>query len=169
VAIPWWAWVILAGILALAELHTPGSYLVWIAFGAALTSVVAAGFDVSVGGQVGSFAAASALSCIVGYFVYRRGHRARQGETLLNEKGLAMVGARGTVCEAFFNGRGKVRLGDGVWLADGPDLAEGVPVTISAVRGTRLVVEAANPGSGDPGLPQAPDGSDQNRFNSRSM
>jgi membrane protein implicated in regulation of membrane protease activity len=147
-AIPWWTWVILAGILALAELHAPGSYLVWIALGAALTSVVAAAFGVSVGGQIGSFAVASALSCVIGYFVYRRLHRRRRGEPPLNERGLAMVGARGTVCEAFFNGRGKVRLGDGVWLADGPDLAEGMPVVVSAVRGTRLVVQAVEPKSG---------------------
>jgi inner membrane protein len=148
-AIPWWAWVILAGLLALAELHVPGSYLVWIALGAALTGLVAAAFEVSVGGQVGSFAAASALSCIVGYYVYRRVHRAaRQGETHLNERELAMVGTRGTVCEAFFNGRGKVRLGDGVWLADGPDLGEGMPVSVRAVRGTRLVVEPVDAKSG---------------------
>jgi inner membrane protein len=141
-AIPWWAWVILAGILALAELHAPGSYLVWVALGAALTSIVAVAFGGSVEGQVGSFAAASALSCLVGYFVYRGVHRARHGDAFLNQRGLAMVGARGMVCERFFNGRGKVRLGDGVWLADGPDLDEGMPIAVKAVRGTRLVVEA---------------------------
>jgi len=142
-AIPWWAWVILAGVLALAELHAPGSYLVWIALGAAFTGIVAAAFDTSIEGQLGAFAAASALSCVVGYFVYRRLHRRHRGETPLNERGLAMIGARGTVCEAFFNGRGKVRLGDGVWLADGPDLAEGAPVIVSAVHGTRVVVQSA--------------------------
>jgi membrane protein implicated in regulation of membrane protease activity len=146
--IPWWAWVILAGVLALAELHAPGSYLVWIALGAALTSVVVAAFGVSVEGQLGSFAAASALSCVMGYFVYRRLHRPRRGEPPLNERGLAMIGVRGAVCEAFISGRGKVRVGDGVWLADGPDLAEGAPVVVSAVRGTRLVVQAIEAKSG---------------------
>jgi membrane protein implicated in regulation of membrane protease activity len=141
-AMAWWAWAILAGILALAELHVPGGYLVWIALGAALTSALEAAFGGSLEGQLGIFAAASALSCITGYFVYRRLHRRRRGETLLNDRSLAMVGARGTVCEAFVNGRGKVRLGDGVWLADGPDLAEGAPVIVSAVRGTRLIVQA---------------------------
>lgn len=147
-AVPWWGWVILAGILALAELHAPGSYLVWIALGAALTGAVDAAFGVSVEGQLGSFAVASALSCIVGYFVYRRLHRRGRGETPLNERSLAMVGARGTVCEAIVNGRGKVRVGDGVWLAGGPDLAEGTPVVVSAVHGTRLFVEAGEPKSG---------------------
>jgi membrane protein implicated in regulation of membrane protease activity len=146
--IPWWVWMILAGILALAELHAPGSYLVWIALGAALTGAVVAAFGVSLEGQIASFAVASALSCVVGYFVYRRFRRPRRGETPLNERGLAMVGTRGTVCEAFFNGRGKVRLSDGVWLADGPDLPEGAPVIVSAVRGTRVVVQAVEPRSG---------------------
>lgn len=140
-AIPWWYWEVLAGILALAELHVPGSYLVWIALGAALTGAVDAGFGISLEGQLGTFAAASALSCVAGYFVYRRMRRPPRGETPLNDRSLALVGARGTVSEAFSNGRGKVRMGDGVWLADGPDLAEGTPVIVSAVRGTRLVVQ----------------------------
>jgi inner membrane protein len=145
--IPWWAWVILAGILALAELHVPGSYLVWIALGAALTGAVDAAFGVSVEGQLGTFAAGSALSGIAGYFVYRRWHRRRRGDAPLNERSLAMVGARGTVCEAILNGRGKVRLGDGVWLANGPDLAAGMPVVVSSVQGTRVVVQAFEPKS----------------------
>ena len=152
--IAWWAWVIFAGVLALAELHVPGSYLVWIAVGAALTGAADAAFGLSVEEQLGIFAASSGLSCVVGYFVYRRMHRQHRGETLLNDRSLAMVGARGTVCEAFSNGRGKVRLGDGVWLADGPDLAEGAPVVVSAVRGTRLVVQGMQPRPG-PGLADA--------------
>ena len=146
--IPWWPWAILAGILALAELHVPGSYLVWMALGAALTGAVDAAFGISVEGQLGTFASASALSCVAGYFVYQRLHRRRRGEMPLNDRSLAMVGARGTVCDAFSNGRGKVRLGDGVWLAAGPDLAEGTPVVVSAVRGTRLFVQALGPKAG---------------------
>jgi membrane protein implicated in regulation of membrane protease activity len=142
---PWWAWIVAAGVLALGELHAPGSYLIWIALGAALAGAADAAFGLSLSGQIAAFAAASALSCLAGYFVYRKLHRHRRGEVLLNDRSLAMVGARGTVCEAFVSGQGKVRLGDGVWLAAGPDLDEGTPVVVSAVRGTRLVVEAAKP------------------------
>ena len=109
-AFPWWVWVILAGILGLAEMHVPGSYLMWIALGAALTSLVAVVFDLPLSEQIGSFAVASALSCAVGFFVYRRLYRPVRGASALNERGQAMVGARGTVCEAFFNGRGKVEI-----------------------------------------------------------
>jgi inner membrane protein len=148
---PWWSWMVLAGILGLAEMHVPGAYLIWMALGAAVTGAVDAAFGISLEGQLGTFAVASAASCVAGYFVYRELHRRQQGgistdEIPLNERGLSMVGARGTVCEVILNGRGKVRLGDGVWLATGPDLAEGTPVAVTAVHGTRLYVEALNPG-----------------------
>ena len=144
-ALPWWAWIVAAGVLALGELHVPGSYLVWIALGAALTGAADAAFGLSLAGQLGVFAAASALSSLAGYFVYRQLHQRRRGDVVLNERGQALVGARGTVCEAFVNGGGKVRLGDGVWLAAGPDLAEGTPVVVSAVHGTRVFVQAVQP------------------------
>jgi membrane protein implicated in regulation of membrane protease activity len=141
----WWAWMLLAGVLGLAEMFVPGAYLVWIALGAALTGAADAAFGLSLEGQLGVFAAATALSCAAGYFVYRGLHRRQRQEEPLNERHRSMLGERGTVCEAFVNGRGKVRLGDSVWLAAGPDLAEGATVVVSGFRGTRLVVEAMQP------------------------
>lgn len=142
---PWWAWIIAAGVLGLGELHAPGAYLIWIALGAAVTGAADAAVGLSLEGQLAVFVVTSGLSSLAGYFVYRRLTRPRRGELRLNQRNLAMVGTRGVVCEAFVNGHGKVRLGDGVWLATGPDLAEGTPVVVSAVRGTRLFVEAATP------------------------
>jgi membrane protein implicated in regulation of membrane protease activity len=144
---PWWAWIVAAGVLALGEMHVPGAYLMWIALGAAMAGAADAALGLTLAGQLGVFAAASALSCLGGYFVYRQLHRRRRGDVVLNARSQAMVGARGTVCEAFANGHGKVRLGDGVWLAAGPDLADGAPVVVSAVHGTRLVVQPAPPGA----------------------
>ena len=140
-ALPWWLWVILAGLLGLAELHVPGSYLMWVALGAAVTSAAHAAFGFSLEGQLAVFIAASALSCACGYFAYRRWGR-RSSDVPLNERGRAMIGAHGTVCESFVGGYGKVRLGDSVWLAAGPDLAEGTSIVVSGLRGTRLVVDA---------------------------
>jgi inner membrane protein len=146
---PWWAWIVAAGVLALGELHMPGGYLIWIALGAALAGAADVAFGLSLAGQIGTFSAACALSCIAGYFVYRE-LRHRRGEVPLNERSLAMVGARGTVCEAFVNGHGKVRLGDGVWLAAGPDLAEGTAIVVNGVRGT-FVDPAGSRTASDPG------------------
>jgi|GraSoiStandDraft_5_1057265.scaffolds.fasta_scaffold240601_2 hypothetical protein len=138
----WWAWIILAGALALAELHVPGSYLVWIALGAAVTGALDAAFNLDLTAQIGTFALASAISCGAGYFVYRRANRPHHADVVLNERNRLLLGARGTVCEPLVNGQGKVRVADGVWLAAGPDLAEGTPVVVTAVHGTRLHVDA---------------------------
>jgi membrane protein implicated in regulation of membrane protease activity len=138
----WWAWMILAGVLGLAEMFAPGAYLAWIALGAAVTGAADAAFGLSLEAQLVVFTAATALSCAAGFFVYRELHRRQRHEEPLNERHRSMLGERGTVCETFVNGRGKVRLGDSVWLAAGPDLDEGATVVVSGFRGTRLVVEA---------------------------
>ncbi|MGD9614471.1 MAG: NfeD family protein [Alphaproteobacteria bacterium] len=140
--LPWWVWIVLAGVLALAEMALPSSYLMWIAVGAAVTALAAAVTGIGLEGQLAVFAVATALSCVAGYFVYRAIESAHDDGVALNAPRRSMIGARGTVCEAFVNGHGKVRIGDTVWLADGPDLAEGTPVVVAGVRGIRLDVTA---------------------------
>jgi hypothetical protein len=144
-AVPWWAWAGVAVALGLGELHVPGSYLIWIALGAA----VAAGADAALGlrleHQLITFIAASALSCVAGYFVYRRLDALGSKGMPLNQRAASMVGARGTVCEPIRNGQGKVRLGDTVWAAEGPDLPEGTPIVVRSVRGVRMIVGVSDP------------------------
>ncbi len=141
--LPWWAWAVAAAALGFLELHAPGSYLVWIGLGAAATSALDAAFGLSLTSQVAVFAASSAVCCGVGFFVYRAlGWHATE-ERPLNRRDLSLVGEHGLVCARFVDGRGKVRLGDTVWLAEGPDLAENAHVVVTAVRGPRLVVAAS--------------------------
>jgi len=141
--IPWWAWGIAAVVTGVAELHVPGSYLIWIALGAADTAAVTLVWEPSIAGGIGTFIAASMASCAIGYFVYRMPGQPRDDRVPLNQRNLMMIGAKGIVCAAFLNGQGKVRLGDTVWLAEGPNLAEGTPVIVKSVRGTAVVVEPA--------------------------
>jgi inner membrane protein len=141
---PWWGWAIAAAALGIAELHAPGAYLIWVACGAALTAAIAGVWEPSLETQIGTFAVASLLSCLGGYFVYRRHARPHEGGPTLNARDALMIGARGVVSEPFVGGRGKVRLGDSVWLAEGPDLAVGTPITVRSVRGTLVIVEASS-------------------------
>jgi membrane protein implicated in regulation of membrane protease activity len=153
VSLSWWAWAILGACVALAELHAPGNYLIWIALGAAATAAASGAFEMSLAAQIGIFAAASALSCLVGYFVYRGLNRPVAGDLALNQRNLHVVGAHGVVCEAIVDGRGKVRLGDSVWLAEGPDLPAGTRIAVTSVRGTLVVVAESPPaptGRADP-------------------
>ena len=144
-AFPWWSWAILAVLVAIAELHAPGSYLIWIALGAAITAAISAVAPLSLSGQVVIFILASAISCAGGYFVYRRLYPSinedRDGS--LNRRNRQMIGAKGVVCETFANGHGKVRLGDSVWLAEGPNLPEGAAIVVKSVRGARVIVDGA--------------------------
>jgi membrane protein implicated in regulation of membrane protease activity len=140
--IPWWIWVIVAGALALAEIHAPGSYRIWLALGAAVTAFAHAAWGLTLEGQLACFTLASAVSCLAGFFVYRHLYGSRPADDMpLNQRELALIGARGMVCVAIANGAGKVRLGDSVWLARGPDLPEGTPVVVTALRGTAVIVE----------------------------
>jgi membrane protein implicated in regulation of membrane protease activity len=59
----------------------------------------------------------------------------------LNVRGQEYVGRAVTVEEAIRNGRGKVRVGDTLWAAEGPDSPAGASVVVTGTKGTVLVVE----------------------------
>jgi hypothetical protein len=142
---PWWGWTVVAACIGFVELHVPGSYIIWIGLGAALTAALTFAWELSITAQLISFIIACAISCFAGFFVYRRVDPQQFSPTTLNQRGLLMVGSRGVVCSGIVNGEGKVRLGDTVWLAEGPDIAEGTSIIVRSVHGSRLVVEAAEP------------------------
>jgi membrane protein implicated in regulation of membrane protease activity len=135
-----WFWAIGSVVVAVLELPTPGFYLIWIAAGGAITALAAFAFDLSLSAQVGIFAASCAVTCVCGYFVYQKLIKPDGTRAPLNERGLDMIGARGTIIEALTNGSGNVELGDSVWLAEGPDLEIGAPVIVTGVRGTVVIV-----------------------------
>ena len=58
----------------------------------------------------------------------------------LNVRGAQYVGRMVTVEEPIRGGRGKVRVGDTVWQAEGADAPAGTRVKVTGVRNTVLVV-----------------------------
>jgi len=138
-----WAWAIGALLLAIFELHAPGFYLVWIALGAGTTALGTLLFDLALPGQLETFAAASLASCVIGYFVYRRLLSTEPAAHARNVRDLQMVGEHAVVAEPIRNGHGKIRLGDTVWLAEGPNLPEGTAVIVTGMRGTTAIVSPA--------------------------
>jgi membrane protein implicated in regulation of membrane protease activity len=59
----------------------------------------------------------------------------------LNRRPEQLVGRVLRVEQAIAGGRGKVRAGDTLWPAEGPDLPAGAAARVAAVRGSVLVVE----------------------------
>jgi membrane protein implicated in regulation of membrane protease activity len=135
-----WIWAIGAVTAAVLEIFVPGAYLIWIAVGAAITTLACFAFDLLLTTQLVIFVVASAAACVAGYFVYQRLITPRAGDVPLNQRDLEMVGGHGVVFEAIVNGQGKVSLGDSVWLAQGPDMPVGASVVVTGLRGTIVIV-----------------------------
>src|SRR5262245_10472560 len=140
-----WNWLILAVVLLTLETLIPGVHFLWFGIAAAVIGALAlvTGFAWPV--QVLAFVL---LSVLVVFWVRRY---VRPDVTIsdlpdLNVRGQQYVGRSLVVEQAIQNGRGKVRVGDTLWSAEGPDAPAGARVTVTGARGTALGVERAPAG-----------------------
>ncbi len=142
-AIVHYGWWLLALVLIAAEMILPGYFLLWIGLAAALMGVTTWLLpSLGVLGQAISFAALAIATCSVYWHFIRPLAEQRDDQPLLNRRGQQMIGQRFTLAEAIVNGRGRLRVGDGWWLAEGPDLAAGSEVEVVSVDGTTLRIRA---------------------------
>ena len=135
-----WNWFILAVILFALETVIPGVHFLWFGVAAVLVGLLALATDIAWQWQLIAFA----IIAVATVFLVRR--YARPDATLsdlpdLNVRGAQYIGRTVTVEEPIRSGRGKVRVGDTVWQAEGPDSAAGSRVRVTSVNGTVLVVE----------------------------
>ena len=137
---PHWLWLIAAIVLATAEIIAPGFFLIWLAAAAAITGVAAFLFDLSVPMQALVFAVASLVAVYAGRR-YMQVYPARSPDPLLNDRTARLVGQIVTVVDPIGEGRGRVKVGDGVWNATGPDMPTGAQARITGARGSTLLIE----------------------------
>ena len=140
--LPFWGWLILAGLLLLGELLTGTTYLIYPSAAAALTGLA------RLGGLDGHWSFAwllfggltLGLALLLKPYVERWVREAPSEAPDLNEAG-RRIGRSATVIEAFRGGAGRVRLGDTDWPAEASsDLAVGAIVRVTDVRGATLIV-----------------------------
>jgi membrane protein implicated in regulation of membrane protease activity len=136
----WVVWIVVAGVLGLAELHTVTLVLGMLAV-AALPAAVVAALDGSPAAQVATFAVASVLLLGVVRPVARR-HRHSVGG--LRPGAAALVGRQGVVVSAVDDRAGQVRIGGEVWsarlYAPGPSASAGTTVDVLAIDGATALV-----------------------------
>ena len=142
-----WAWLIAAALLAIAEILVPGVFLIFLAAAAALTALAAAA-GLGLPFQLVLFPLFSLGAVWFGKRWYNR-NPVPSSDPLLNDRIARHVGQTVVVVNAIENGSGRVRLGDTVWAARGPDAEVGAKVRIVGADGTCLQVEPAM-------LPQSP-------------
>lgn len=88
-----------------------------------------------------SAAGALLIADILIDFVWAHPSVLKSDQPDLNRRGAQFVGLTVCVEEAIEHGRGKVRVGDTLWTAEGPDAPAGAEVRITAAQGTLLQVE----------------------------
>ena len=139
-----YGWWIFALVLIGAELLVPGYFMIWIGFAAAALGIVTFFVpELSFLVQAVLFAVLALVSCVVYWRFVRKVVDESSDQPLLNRRAEQFIGRRYTLDTAIVGGKGKVRIGDSPWLAEGPDLPAGTEVEVIAVSGTTIKVRAA--------------------------
>lgn len=135
-----WHWWLLGGLLVLFEAVAPGFVLIWLGLAALATGTTLWLLpDLAWPGQITLFSVLNLVA--VGIWLFRRRRGPPIEEEALNRRAEALVGRVARVAEPIVDGRGKIRIGDTVWLASGPDLPAGQRVKVVAAHGALLEVE----------------------------
>ena len=140
---PYWWWLTAGVALGILELLAPGFFLVWMGAAAAATGIVVALVPLPLAYQLGIFAIFAFAAVFAGRLYYSR-KAVPSSDPNLNARAARLIGQIVTVDSAIENGKGRVRVGDGVWNARGPDAPAGASVLITAADGTCLTVELAS-------------------------
>ena len=135
----WW-WLIGAAALGILEIFVPGIFLAWIAAAAALTGIVVALLGISLPFQLTLFALLAIAAVYGGRRAYDR-NPVPSSDPKLNDRTARLIGQTVTVVTAIEGGEGRVRVGDGVWTAHGPDAEVGARMVVAGADGTCLKVE----------------------------
>jgi hypothetical protein len=133
-------WLLAAILLAGAELFVPGAFMIWIAAAAGLTGVATLLVDIPLAFQFVLFALFSTGSVLAGRKIYAS-RVVADSDPRLNDRIARLIGETVTVVEAIEGGRGRVKVGDGVWPASGADAAIGMRMRVTGATGSCLDVE----------------------------
>ncbi len=134
-----WFWFIIAGLLLIGELLSPGVFLMWLAAAAAITGVADLVFAMGWAGEGITFGLTSLLTVFATWKQVTSNWSAKSDQPNLNNRLNGFVGRTIALDQAIINGSGKVRIEDALWDVDGEDAPAGTKVKLTGVKGLRLV------------------------------
>ena len=137
---PHWLWLTLGLVLAVGEMTIPGVFLIWMAGAALLTWLAAWALPIGLPLQVVIFAVISMAAVFAGRNWLAR-NPIEPADPKMNDRGARALGQTVVVTQVIEGGEGRVKLGDGEWLARGPDAEPGTRMRVAAHDGAVLVVE----------------------------
>ncbi|KFN51708.1 hypothetical protein N790_14310 [Arenimonas malthae CC-JY-1] len=132
-------WAGLALLLIAAETLAPGVFLLWLGFAAAAVFLLLLVLDLAPVWQAIAFVLLS-FAFIGVYVKFFRGKEGPGEQPLLNRRGEQLVGQVFHLESAIVDGRGRLKIGDAFWTAEGPDLPAGTRVKVVSANNMSLQV-----------------------------
>ena len=137
-----WLWLIVGALLGIAEILIPGFFLIWLSVAAIITGIVGFLLPIPMAAQMALFAVLAIAAVYSGRRWFAM-NPIESSDPNLNDRGARLIGESVVVVEAIIGGRGRVKVGDGVWIAKGADAAVGARVRITGSDGATLNVDPA--------------------------
>jgi hypothetical protein len=142
---PFWAWLVLAGLLLVIEVLTGSGWMLWPAGCAAVMAFAAAYGGLKPGEALLVFALLTISSVLLARR-YLPKSLLRRADNDINDNVARLVGHQGRVVTAFHDRSGRVFVDGKEWAAEADDaqaLKAGARVEVTGVAGVRLKVRAA--------------------------
>ncbi|PUB82794.1 MAG: hypothetical protein DBP02_14155 [gamma proteobacterium symbiont of Ctena orbiculata] len=136
----YWHWLILAVVLMILEIFSPGAFLLWLGLAAGTVGLLLLLIpDITWQIQILLFALLSVtIIVLVRAFLQRRPIETDQPH--LNRRGEQYLDRTFTLQEPIVNGEGKIHVDDTTWKITGEDCPAGTRIRISGVQGVVLQV-----------------------------
>ena len=136
-----WYWWVIAFVLLVLEILTPGYFFMWMAASGFLTGATVLLIPAtSMNVQILIFSVLSIVAIIVWKF-YGKRHPITSDQPLLNKRGDQYIGRVFSLYEPIKNGQGKIKVDDSIWKVHGEDCDINSRVKVIAIRGTVFEVE----------------------------
>ncbi|MEW8028859.1 MAG: NfeD family protein [Candidatus Thiodiazotropha sp.] len=136
----YWHWLILAVVLMILEVFSPGAFLLWLGLAAGTVGLLLLLIpEITWQIQILLFALLSvAIIVLVRAFLQRRPIETDQPH--LNRRGEQYLDRTFTLQEPIVNGEGRIHVDDTTWKITGEDCPAGTRIRISGVQGVVLQV-----------------------------
>lgn len=136
-----WDWLALGTVLLILEVFGAGGYLLWVGLAALIVgSLTFLAPELPWTLQLPLFGVLAILTAVF-WWRRQRGTGESGDQPNLNRRGHELIGRTFIVQQAIVEGRGKIKVGDSVWMAVGPDAPVGTSVRVTEQNGAVLSVE----------------------------